>query len=138
MKKVLIDINIILDMLNKRQDHESAVEIIDKCIKKEIKGYVCSHEITTLSYFMEKQKYNKKKRIYAINKLLDIFSVIPSTETILREALYSEISDYEDAVIESSAVKEDINYIITRNLKDFKKSKVKSYNAKEALAIMGK
>jgi len=136
MKKVLIDLNIVLDMLNMREDHESAVEIIDKCIKRELKGYICSHELTTLSYFMEKHKYNKKKRIYIINKMLDIFSITPSTENILREALYSEISDYEDAVIEISAIKEGIEYIVTRNLKDFKKSKIKVCSAREVIAIL--
>ena len=136
MKKVLIDLNIILDMLNKRMDHESALAIFDFCVKKRIKGYISSHEITTLSYFLEKQKYDVMKRNKIITNLLNNLSVLTAHEKILRKALVSEISDYEDAVIDELALNEEIDYIITRDLKDFKNSKNNIYNAREALEII--
>ena len=136
MKKVLIDLNIILDMLNKRMDHESALAIFDFCVKKRVKGYVCSHEITTLSYFLGKQKYDVLKRNKIINNLLDHLSVLTAHEKILKKALVSEIDDYEDAVIDELALHEEIDYIITRDLKDFKKSKNTICNAREALEII--
>ncbi|MFW5879336.1 MAG: PIN domain-containing protein [bacterium] len=137
MRKVLIDINIILDILNKRDDHESAARIFDMCVKRSLKGFLCSHEITTLSYFMEKYKYPNDKRVYIINKILDVFSIIPATEKILRDSLQSGISDYEDAVIETSAKYEEVDMIITRNIKDFKESNLVCCTAVEALAIIG-
>ena len=136
MKKVLIDLNIILDMLNKRMDHESALAIFDFCVKKRIKGYISSHEITTLSYFLEKQKYDIMKRIKIISNLLDHLSVLTAHEKILRNALVSEIGDYEDAVIDELALNEEVDYIITRDLKNFKKSRNTIYNAREALEII--
>ncbi len=136
MKKVLIDINIILDVLNKREDHESAARIFDLCERRKIKGYICSHEITTLSYFMEKYKYPEEKRKLIITKLLDIFSTIPITEKILRNALNSSINDYEDAVIEASARAEEVDCIITRNIKDFNKDGIICCNALEALIFI--
>lgn len=136
MKRVLIDINIILDMLNKRKDHESALAIFDLCVKKEIKGYVSSHEITTLSYFMQKEKYNKIKRNKVINKLLDNLSVLTANEKVLKNALDSEIIDYEDAVIDELVSKEKLDFIITGDMKDFKKSKNTIYTAIEALEIL--
>jgi predicted nucleic acid-binding protein len=136
MKKVLIDLNIILDMLNKRMDHKSALAVFDFCVKKKIKGYISSHEITTLSYFLEKQKYNLMKRNIIISNLLDHLSVLTAHEKILRKALVSEISDYEDAVIDELAFNEEVNYIITRDLKDFKNSRNNIYNAREALEII--
>ena len=136
MKKVLIDINIVLDVLNKRQEHEAAAKIFDLCERRKLKGFVCSHEITTLSYFMEKYKYPKNKRVFIITKLLDLFSIIPTTEKILRNSLNSGIDDYEDAVIEASAQSEEINFIISRNIKDFRKGKVDCFSAKEAMVIL--
>jgi len=133
MKKVLIDLNIILDLLNKRIDHEAALSIFDLCIKKKIKGYISSHEITTLAYFMEKEKYNQIKRNKVIKSLLDNLSILSANESILRKALDSEITDYEDAVIDELAFHEQLDFIITRDLKDFKKSKNNIYNAIEAL-----
>ena len=136
MKKILIDINIILDVLNKREEHESAAKLFDLCERRKIKGYVCSHEITTLSYFMEKYKYPKEKRVFIITNLLDLFTIIPTTEKILRNALNSEIRDYEDAVIEESARSEEVEFIVSRNLKDFKDGKTECFSALESLTIL--
>jgi len=136
MRKVLIDLNIILDMLGKRTDHEAAAAVFDNCVRRKIKGYVSSHEITTLSYFLEKEKYEKMKKIKIINLLLDNLAVLTAHEKILRNALYSEITDYEDAVIDELAKNGEIDFIITRDLKDFKKSKNLIYNAVEALEVI--
>ena len=136
MKKVLIDLNIIIDFLNKRDDHEAALAVYDKCVKKEIKGYVSSHEITTLSYFLEKEKYERVKRNKIITNLLDNLSVLTAHEEILRKSLISELEDYEDAVIDELALNEEIDYIVTRNLKDFKKSRNKIYTAREILDVI--
>jgi len=136
MKKVLIDLNIILDMLGKRVDHEAAAAVFDSCVKRKIKGYVSSHEITTLSYFLEKEKYDKFKKKKIISLLLDNLSILTAHEKILRNALDSEIEDYEDAVIDELSKNEELDFIITRDLKDFKKSKNTIYNAVEALEVI--
>ena len=61
MKNTLIDINIFMDFLFKRQGHESVVEIFKYCIKGNIKGFICAHEITTLCYFLDKAEMDKSK-----------------------------------------------------------------------------
>jgi predicted RecB family nuclease len=47
-------------------------------------------------------------------------------EGILLNALDSQLKDYEDAVIEAIAVVNQIDLIATRNLKDFRKSKIEA------------
>ncbi len=136
MKKVLIDLNIILDMITKRKDHEAAIAIYDLCIKRKIKGYVGSHEITTLAYFLKKEKLKGKQRKKIINNILDTLSVLSAHEKILRTALDSPINDYEDAVLDELAKKESIDYIITRDLQDFKNSNNVIYSAVEALEAL--
>jgi len=124
MKKILIDLNIILDFLNKRNFHKEAAQLIDMCVEKNLEGYLCAHEITTLSYFLLKEQKDKVKVINTLTALLDIFNVIPIDEAVLRDSLISTISDYEDAVIEVSSMKNNIDYIITRNISDFKLSRI--------------
>ncbi len=72
---------------------------------------------------------------YVLGELFNLFNTIPITENILREALNSKINDYEDAVIEISPLKNEMDYIITRNLKDFKHSNVKLLSPSEFLAL---
>ncbi|MDR1177132.1 MAG: PIN domain-containing protein [Treponema sp.] len=135
MKTILIDLNIIIDYLDKRPGHEKALEIIIQCCLKKVKGYLCAHEITTLSYFLEKNVRDRNKNTKIITVLLKIFEIIEINKTILEKSLFSNLSDYEDAVIEISAKEKNIDYIITRNIKDFKKSQIKPLLPEEYLAI---
>ena len=135
MIKATIDLNVILDFLNKRENHVQAAKIFDLCSENIFKGYICAHEITTLAYFLMKNHNDSSKVKYVLGELFDLFNTIPVTENILREALNSKINDYEDAVIEISSLKNEIDYIITRNLKDFKYSNVKPLSPSEFLAL---
>ena len=134
MKKILIDLNVILDMINKREDHAAAVAVFDRCARKRDRGYICAHEITTLAYFLGKDKNLLRKRSGIIRALLKTLSTIPATETILSDALDSPISDYEDAVVEVSAIKERIDLIVSRDLRDFKQSRISVLTAADYLA----
>jgi predicted nucleic acid-binding protein len=131
MKKILIDLNIILDFLNKRNFHHEAALLINMCVEKKVSGYICAHEVTTLSYFLLKEHKDKNKVINTITALLDIFNVISIDESILRDSLISPIKDYEDAVIEVSSMKINIDYIISRNISDFKLSRIPTYTPEQ-------
>jgi len=135
MKKILIDLNIILDFLNKRNYHEEAAQLINMCVEEKLSGYICAHEVTTLSYFLLKEQKDKTRVINIITALLDIFNIIPIDESILRDSLISPITDYEDAVIEVSSMKTNIDYIISRNISDFKLSRVQAYTPEQFFLI---
>lgn len=131
MKKILVDLNIILDFLNKRNFHLEAAQLVDLCVEKKFSGYMCAHEITTLSYFLFKEQKDKAKVINTITTILDIFTIIPIDDVILRNSLVSPISDYEDAFIEVSSMKTNIDCIISRNVSDFKASRIPVYTPEQ-------
>ena len=126
MKRLLVDLNVILDYLNHREDFENAERIFDFCIENKDCGFICAHEITTLSYFLNKKDKNSKKTKDTISTILDVFNLVPTNEFILRLAIVSAVDDYEDAVIEASAVQANIDYIVTRNIDDFVYSRIKA------------
>ena len=136
MKKVVIDINIFMDFLFKRDGHEKVAEIFKHCIKENIMGFSCAHEITTLNYFLSKSNKDKVKIKKTISGIMKRFKVIAINEDILNKALFSEIDDFEDAVIEISSKENNAEYILTRNIKDFKKSIIKPITPEELLAIL--
>lgn len=137
MKKVIIDINIIMDLALKRKHFKAAEKAIDLCAIQKIEGYVCSHEITTLAYLLQRN-FTMNKVKYFLREILDLFEVLPSTTKTLKLALDSKIKNYEDAVIEVSALENKIDYIITRNLKDFKKSRIEALSPEEFLLMINK
>jgi len=106
---------------------------IQLCSDKKVQGYVCAHEITTLSYFLEKDRENE-----IVNKILvsimNVFTIIPIDENILRNALKSQIKDFEDAVIEVSSLQNNLDCIVSRNKKDFTNSKILCLESVDFLA----
>ncbi|MCL2272830.1 MAG: PIN domain-containing protein [Treponema sp.] len=136
MKNIIIDINILMDFLFKRTGHEKVLEIFISCTTGVLKGFVCAHEITTLYYFLNKSIKDKNKIRISLSGIMNQFKIIEVNKIILEKSLYSEIDDFEDAVIEVSASMNNIDYIITRNIKDFKKSKVKTITPDELIAIL--
>ena len=135
MKNIVIDINILMDFLFKREGHEKVAEIFKIFSKGKIAGFVCAHEITTMYYFLDKAVADKKRIKKSLLGIMNRFKVIEINQEILEKALASEISDYEDAVIEISAKRKNAEYILTRNIKDFKKSIVNAITPEELLVI---
>ena len=138
MKKIVIDINILMDFLFKREGHEKAAEIFKICLRGDIKGFICAHEITTLFYFLNKTVKDKLKIRKSLSCIINRFEIIEVNAEILNKALTSEISDYEDAVIEVSSAGKKAEYILTRNIKDFKKSIINAITPEELLIILKK
>jgi len=134
MKTILVDLNIILDYLEDRDGGDKAGELFTKCFRKELTGYVCAHEITTLAYYLEKYHKNKAENLKIISRILQIFEVIEINKTILEKAVMSNITDFEDAVIVESAKEKKINCIITKNIKDFKNCQLQVMLPQEFLA----
>jgi len=130
MKTILIDINVFLDYLFQRGEYESAKIVLGLCFEKKLRGCVCAHEITTLSYFLERENKNRSENIGILSKILAAFQVLEVNKSILERALFSGIKDYEDAVIVESARKNGVEYIISENTDDFLESSVQTVTAR--------
>jgi translation initiation factor IF-2 len=73
------------------------------------------------------------KIISGILKMFEI--IIEINRMLLEKALFSNIDDYEDAVVAESAKEKGVDCVITKNIKDFKNSQVKVLLPEEYLAI---
>ena len=123
---LLIDANIILDVLMNRREFVKDSSIIWKlCETEKAKGYVSALTFANLVYIMRKQ-LNPEAIEDVYRKLSLIF-----TFTDLAELNWS---DFEDAVQSVSAERIHADYIITRNVRDFSKSKVMALAPAELLA----
>ncbi|MEO6095585.1 MAG: PIN domain-containing protein [Fibrobacteria bacterium] len=135
MKSVLLDLNVILDFLNKRRFHAEAAQILDLAMMGKIRAFVSAHEVTTLAYFLEKEKKPEMDYRQVISILLSMVRALPVDQEILERSLRSEITDFEDAVLESVSLQHSLEYIVTRNVKDFRKSRVGAINPSLFLEI---
>ena len=123
MDKVLIDTDVLLDFFFDREPFaEYSAEILNLCAEKEIKGYTTPVIISNVYYLLRKTaKHNII--VEKIKQLLNIIDIIKMDENAVINALNSEFKDFEDALQTFSAIENGhIKIILTRNLKDFKKS----------------
>lgn len=120
--KVLIDTNVILDVLcNRKMFVEDSLKIFKLSEAKQIEGYISALSISNIIYIMKKElSHMNVKKI--LEMLSHIFNIIELNEQDLMEACNLQFNDYEDGIHcqEASRIKAD--YIITRNIKDYKNS----------------
>ena len=134
--KVLFDTNVILDVLLDRKpfsDHASY--LMSKVERSEINGFLCATTVTTIHYLLSKY-LNKEKAIGSINSIVALFEIASVNRLVIENALESKFADFEDSVLHESARHAGVEYIITRNIKDFKKSIIPAYTSTEFLSML--
>ena len=123
MDKVLIDTDVILDFLFDRKPFsEDVAQILSWCENSKIQGFVTSIMLSNIYYLLRKTAKHEKV-IENLKMLLNIVDVITTNKDTVLDALHSEFKDFEDALQNFSAQNHDeIKVIITRNIKDYKRS----------------
>ncbi len=123
MDKVLIDTDVILDFFFDREPFaEFATEILNRCEEKKIDGFTTPVIICNVYYLLRKTAKHQLV-IEKIKQLLSIIEITEMNKDVVLEALNSEFKDFEDALQNFSAAQNStITIILTRNIKDFKKS----------------
>ncbi len=125
MDHVLLDTDVLLDFFFDRKPFaEYSAEVLNLCADKEIKGFTTPVIISNVYYMLRKTaKHNLI--VEKIKQLLNIIDIVKIDKTSVIDALNSEFKDFEDALQNFSAMEHgQIEIILTRNLKDFKKSKL--------------
>ena len=123
--KVLIDTNVIMDVLVGREPFlEMSRYVVNLCDNCVIEGFLAAHSITNLFYMLRKY-YPSDECHDILLDIFDIFSVIGIDETKLKTALQNkEFKDFEDCLQIECGREVDVDYIITRDTKDFSKSDI--------------
>ncbi|MFA7348160.1 MAG: PIN domain-containing protein [Desulfurivibrionaceae bacterium] len=134
--KILLDTNVVLDVLMDRMPFaDSAVELFSKVEDGTIIGYLCGTTITTVYYLAAKAVGATRAR-KELGKLLTIFEIAPVNRQVLESALAAGFADFEDAVIHEAARHAGADAIVTRDRKDYKKSRIAVYTSEEMAKIL--
>ena len=117
--KALIDLNVLMDVLQRREPFFAAAANVCEWGKKRLNTLaIPAHAVTTVSYIVRKLA-GKDAESKALDWLLKNFAVIPSDIAVFRLARTFGMVDFEDAVVAASAEISGCSYIITRNVHDF-------------------
>ncbi len=123
--KIAIDNNIILDVFQNRKPFvEFSSRILRLIETKQIKGFITANSITDIYYILKRFLKDTEKVYKAIEVLLKLVEIIDVTANDVKEAFQPQVIDFEDELMSVCANRAKMDYIITRNTKDFINSPV--------------
>ena len=125
MKRVLLDTNIIIDLLAKREPFDQdARKLFSFADKEKVNLLTSALSIANVSYVLLKKK-NPEEAKQILRKLKLLVRILSLDEKVINLALNdNEFKDFEDGLQYYSALENNVDVIITRNLKDFESSKI--------------
>jgi predicted nucleic acid-binding protein len=138
MRRVLLDLNIALDIFLARQPWSTEAAAIWKANHEgSIDAYFASVSVPTLFYVIRKQRGLVLAQM-AVEDCLNSLTIIPVSLSTLRLAAAGPGTDLEDNLQIASAVESGLDAIVTRDPKGFAGSAVPALSPTELLVRLSK
>jgi predicted nucleic acid-binding protein len=123
--KVLVDTNVILDVLLKRDGlYAESFEVFQLVEQHAITGCVSSSAITDIFYLVHKARKDINTVYQAVKGAVALFTILPVFESTIKSALALRWKDFEDAVQYNTAKENEVDCIVTRNKDDYAASDI--------------
>ena len=137
MKSFFLDTNVIIDFLADRKPFaEAAAHLFSLALEKKLKMY-CSAISFNNIYYLMRQTHTHPITVALLDQIFEMTEIISVGEKIINMSLKSNFRDFEDAIQYYCALTiMQLDCIITRNTKDFKKSRLPVLSPSEALALI--
>jgi predicted nucleic acid-binding protein len=135
MRKLLVDTNILLDVLAMRKPfYDKAARLFLMAEKSFIELSVSALSIVNTHYVLKKQLSELETR-KIIRDMRLLIKVLPLDQRVTDLAINSGFDDFEDAIQYHTALESGQDIIVTRNLNDFKLSKLPVLTAGQFLGL---
>ena len=134
MINILIDTDVLLDFLYERESFcEDSSNVLNLCDLNKISGWLTPVILSNV-YYMLRKSFSHNEVVVKLRELLKILNVISMNKDTVLSALNSEFTDFEDALQNYAAeYNGEINFIVTRNIKDYKNSSLEVLTPNEFL-----
>jgi len=136
MKKILLDTNIVLDLLARRMPfYNEAAELFSLGDKNKLRLSLSSLSLANTHYVLSKFKTGQEAR-----KILRNFKVLVQVlsfdDKIVDLALNSDFKDFEDAIQYYTAIENNQDLIVSRNLSGFRNINTPVMTAREFIGSL--
>ncbi len=123
--KIFIDSDVVIDFFTDRKPHANdASELFELNEKGEIVMYLSAVSINNI-YYIVRKFLGHRKTIEVLDMLTDMTQIVGTTKQEILQALKNDFNDFEDSIQYSSALTiEDLDAIVTRNIKDYRNSTI--------------
>jgi predicted nucleic acid-binding protein len=137
VKIIFLDTNVIIDFLADRRPFSlTAAEIFNASLSGNVKIYISAVSYNNI-YYILRQSLSHNETLKLLVALAEMTEIVDVTKTVINKSLKSEFKDFEDAIQYNSALSiSKLDFIVTRDSKDFKKSTLPVMNPQEAVGII--
>jgi len=133
--KALVDINLFEDVFRKRMGWRASEAVIRAVRRGKVIGYISALTVPIL-YFFRSHSHSETEARRLTKTITRKFRVVALTDSILRDAFDSPLSDFEDAIQFYSAKSVKSDYLVTRNVAHFSLPDVKVITPEDFLALI--
>jgi len=134
-KKVFVDTDIIYDLIGRRDPfYLAAAQLFTLADEGKIQIFISALSLANLHYLISKQRSEEESK-EILRKFKVLVHVAPLNDKIIDLALNSEFSDFEDALQYYSALQNEIEVLLTRNLKDYRKAQITVLTAQDFINL---
>jgi predicted nucleic acid-binding protein len=134
---VMLDLNVLLDVIQKRQPHfPASAQVLDRVARGEIRGCVPAHAVTTIHYIVARHA-GRAKAEQAVDWVLAKTTVVPVAAEQFLRARCLAFPDFEDAVVAALAEASHCECVVSRNAADFATCPVPALTPEELLVRLG-
>jgi len=137
MKHIFMDTNVVIDFLADRQPFSlHAARLLDLTINGKVRIYISAVSYNNI-YYILRQSLTNNATIKLLEELAEITEITDVTKAIIKQSLKTDFKDYEDAIQYYCALSiPKIDFIVTRDTKDFKKSILPVLTPTEAIVAL--
>jgi hypothetical protein len=133
--KVLVDVNIFIDVMTKRANWQTSLRVLSLVRRApEVEGWTAALTVPLLYFFRLRVTDEKRARADAQASVTG-FSLVPLTQNVIDKALASELPDFEDNIQLISAENISAAHLITWNTKHFQSALLSIRAPEEWLAL---
>ena len=134
MKQIFLDTNIVIDFLANRKPFSLyAAKLFNYALLGKVKIYISAVSYNNI-YYILRQSHSSAAAIKLLNELSEMAEIADVTKEIIKKSLESDFKDFEDAIQYNCALSlSKIDFIVTRDTKDFKKSSLSILTPEEAV-----
>lgn len=135
--KVMIDLNVAIDMLFDRQPWAAESRGIARLIEMEkIVATMCASSVDTFFYIARKFHGTERAR-QGVRDCLSVFEIAPVDAAVLQIASRNPAPDFEDNVILAAAVAANCDAVCTRDAAGFPDAPILIQSPTQLLASFG-
>jgi predicted nucleic acid-binding protein len=137
MTYIFLDTNIVIDFLADRKPFSLfAAKLFNFSILGKAKIFVSAVSYNNI-YYILRQTHSNAETVKLLNELSEITEITNVTKSIIKQSLKSDFKDFEDAIEYNCALSlAKVDFIVTRDTKDFKKSTLSIMTPEEAVSLL--